>query len=363
MQKNKKIILTSSVFLIIILLIILKINGSTGEKRTAQTPTVVLGNVQVGEISKSETLTGDILPIQQANIYSKVNGNIEKIFVDIGDKVNTNQILALIDTTIYSHNSKQAEANYYQAEVNYENNKLTYDRNQKLYEQNLIAKQDLDNSKTAMDASFAQKDAAYANYLNARTQLSYCKITAPFKGTITKRFYDPGAYISGSGNSLFILMNIDRLKSIVNMPEKDVPILDQISEIEVTADAFPDKMFKAKLKKISGAVDLTTRTMEVEIDIENPSKMLKPGMFASINLIWEKKENALILPDEVVLNDDQGNYVYVVNTQNVVSKKYVTVGIQQNNKDEILSGINKADMIVFVGQNLVRDKIKVKVTK
>ena len=368
MSKNRKNgIIISIAALIIIVIIAIKITGSGPSQRAATIPTIVTGKLLKGEVERSESLTGDILPIQQANIFTKVNGNIEKIYVDIGDLVNQNQVLALIDTTIYSQNMKQAKANYMQALASFENSQLIFNRNQKLLEQNLIAKQDLDNAKTALDVASAQKEASYAAYTNALTQLSYCKIKAPFTGHITKRMYDPGTYVSTStsnqGSILFTLMNVDQLKSIVNIPEKDVPLLKNINDIEIIPDAIPGKIFKAKLKKISEAIDINTRTMPVEIDIENNEKQLKPGMFATIILILDRKKNADFLPNQVVLDDDGGNYVYLLTPDSTVTKKYIQLGIQQNNKNEVLSGLNDSDNIVFVGQELIKDKMKVRVAK
>jgi membrane fusion protein, multidrug efflux system len=366
-KKKRNLIAASIVTLIIITLIVIRIANSSSVQRGIPAPVVEEGKITRGEIVKSESFTGDILPIQQASVYTKVNGNIEAIYVDIGDKVKKGQILALIDTTIYSQNMRQAKANYMQALANFENEKITFERNQKLFEDKLIAKQDLDNAKTAMDVSSAQEESANAAYSNAQTQLSYCRIIAPFSGFITKRYYDPGAYVTSSNNNqssiLFDLMNTDKLKSMVNIPEKDVPLLSTIKDIEVIPDALPGKVYHAVLKKISEAVDLDTRTMAVEIDIENPTQILKPGMFATITIILQKDENSLILPNEVVLNDEQGNYVYTINHDNTVSKKYVQVGIQQDNKDEILSGVDEKDRIVFVGQTLIKDRMKVKIAK
>ena len=365
-KKRRNGIIVSIIALIIIAIIFIKIKSSDAPQRRASIPVVVPGKLLKGEIVKSESLTGDILPIQQANIFTKVSGNIEKIYADIGDQVMQNQVLALIDTTIYSQNMKQAKANYMQALASLENNKLIYDRNQKLLEQNLIAKQDLDNAKTSLDVASAQKEASYAAYTNAMTQLSYCKITAPFAGYITKRMFDPGTYVSASSNQgsiLFTLMNVNRLKSIVNIPEKDVPLLKSVNSIEVIPDALPGKIFKAELTKISQAVDINTRTMAVEIDIENSEKILKPGMFATINLILEKKENSNFLPNQVVLNDDKGDYIFLLNADSTVAKKYIQLGIQQNNKYEVLAGLNENDNIVFVGQELIKDKMKVRIAK
>jgi len=367
MSTKKKSVYSIIIILIVLAVTALKISTSNTEKRGIPAPLVVKGNAARGEIVNSLSFTGDIMPIQQATIYSKVNGNLEKIFVDIGSVVAQGQVLALIDTTIYSQNAKQANASYYQADVNYQNNKINYERSKKLFEQNLIARQDLENAKTLMDGSLAQEQAAYANYSNAITQLSYCKVVAPFSGIITKRYFDQGAYISSTGtspnSSLYILMNVTQLKSYVNVPEKNVPLLNKVTDLIVTADALPGITFKATVKKISGAVDLTTRTMQVEIDIENINKMLKPGMFANITLVLDKKENVLILPNQVVQDDDKGNFVYLLKPDSTVEKRTVKIGIKQDTKYEVLSGITESDQIIFVGQSLVKDKMKVKIAK
>ncbi len=371
MQKKKKLtyFISAAVILLLIIAAVLRIknNASTASKRPVTTPVVKLGKAYYGEIARAESLTGDIMPVQQANIYSKVNGNIEKIYADIGDRVSKGQLLALIDTTIYSQNAKQAHGSFLQASANLENAKLNYNRNKSLFKQNLIAQQDLDNSKTAYDVAHAQEEAAGANYSNSLTQLSYCKVTAPFAGYITKRFLDPGAYVTSSTNSasssLFTLMDIDNLKAMINLPEKDVPLIPQVRDVQVIADALPGKVFKAKLKKISEAVDLSTRTMAIEVDIDNTGKLLKPGMFATINIILGKKSGVLLLPNYAVLNDETGNYVFVLNPDSTVTQTYVQVGIQQNNLDEILSGLDTANKIVFVGQTLIKNGSKVKIAK
>jgi membrane fusion protein (multidrug efflux system) len=368
MHTSKKIYLISGTVIFILLAIfIIKIAGGDSSIRQIPKPVVMIGKLNKGNIQKIESFTGDILPIQQASIYSKVNGNIEKNFVDIGARVSSNQILSLIDTTLYSQTAKQSKANYMQAEANYQNAKLSYERNKKLLEQKLIAQQDLDNAKAANDVAIAQREAAEAIYNNSITQLSYCKITAPFAGTITKRNFDPGSYVTATTNAqgsvLFMLMNIDRLKTIVNVPERSVPNLSNVEEVIVTADAIPNKKFSARITKISQAIDLATRTMPVEIEIDNSGSLLKPGMFAAIQFVTKKKSNSDIIPNQIVLNDEKGDFVYIINPDTTVSKKYILLGIRMDDKLEVLSGLTEADRIVFVGQTLIKDKMKVKITK
>lgn len=368
MKKNRKgLIIIAAIAAVLVVVFVLKISSGGSAGRGTPKPVVVVGTLTEGEIENREVLTGDILPDQQANIFTKVNGNIEKIYVDIGSRVSQNQVLALIDTTIYIQNVKQAKASLMQAEANYQNAKLTFERNKKLLEQKMISQQDLDNSKAAFDISIAQKQAADAVYNNAVTQLNYCRITAPFSGIITKRMYDQGSYVSSSAGSqssvLFILAKADKLKMVVNMPERSVPNLSKVQEITIKADAVKDKEYKGKITKTSQAIDLSTRTMAVEVEILNPDQALKPGMFATVVFVTDKKPNAEMLPLQVVLNDEAGNFIYTMNPDTTVSKKYVQTGIKMDNNIEIVSGITKEDKIVVVGQTLIKDKMKVKISK
>jgi len=371
MTKKKKIglvvIVSLSIVLIIAAYLRVRQNAAEASARPPMIASVILGKVSSGDIEKTETLTGDILPIQQAEIYARVSGNIEKIYVDIGDYVRAGQVLALIDTTLYSQNAKQAYANYTLAAANLENAKINNERNSSLFKQNLIAKQDADNARTAYEVALAQKEAAYSAYKNSMTLLGYCKVTAPFPGYITKRAFDAGAYVSlsvnGLGSVMFTIMDYDRLKAVVNLPEKDIAFLSDVLDIKVVADALPGQSFNARLSKSSGAVDMSTRTMQTEILIENTNKQLKPGMFASIEFTLARKSDALRLPNDVILEDKKGDFVYVVNQDTIAFKKYISIGIETDTQVEVLSGISDNDKIVFSGQTLVKNGAKVRIIK
>src|SRR5689334_5573738 len=153
--------------------------------------------------------TGDVVPIQQANIYAKVGGALERVQADMGAVVRRDQLLALIDTTELAQQAAQASATWENARINYE-------RTKELAEQNLVAKQDLDNADAAMKV-------ARANDAGARTRLGYARITAPFAGIVTKRFLDAGATVTANTTTLFTLMDLDAMKIIVNVLERDIP--------------------------------------------------------------------------------------------------------------------------------------------
>ena len=369
LKKKRNYLIVIALLVIVIIIVVLKIQDymEGSSKRPVASQNVVLANPEKKTISNYISLTGDIAADQQANIYSRVSGNIEKIFVDIGQFVQKGQILALIDSTIYAQNTRQAQGLYAQAEANFQNAKMNYERNNKLSDQNLIAKQEVDNAKTAYEVAKAQKEAQNASYKNALTQLNYCKITAPFAGYITKRMLDAGAYVTASTTSasstLFVLMDIAKVKILANLPEKNINILDKVKDADIKVDAFANRIFKGIIARTSEAVDPGTRTMQFEIDINNADRTLKPGMFATATFILEKKEDALTLPLNVVINDDKGQFVYKFTPDSTVRKVYVKTGLQEESLIEIVQGLDQSDRVVVIGQTLIKDKMKVKVVR
>lgn len=147
--------------------------------------------------------TGDMIAVRQADIFSKVTGNLEQVYVNIGTPVRMGQILALIDTT-------ELYQTYQQASATFINAKLTFDRTADLFDKKLASKQDYDNSDAALQVAQAARDGA-------ATRLSYARIVAPFPGVITKRFLDAGVLVTPNNTTLFTLMSLDSMKVIVNV--------------------------------------------------------------------------------------------------------------------------------------------------
>ena len=371
MSKNRKkayyYITGILVLLAIFVYLRLRANAADAGKVLRPAPTVQVSDPRVGSIERTISFTGDIDAIQEATIFPRVNGNIEEEYVNIGSYVTKGEILALIDTSVYSENVRQAKGIYLQARATLENDKLTYERNKSLLSQNLIAKQDLDNSEAAYKVALAQEQAAAATLKNTEIQLGYCRVQAPFTGYVTRRFFDPGTYVTSSTNSnsstLFYLADLNRVKVLVNVLEEDIPLLPKVEDAQIKVDAYPNMTFHGKITRISQQLDLSTRTMPVEIDIDNPRALLKPGMFANVDLIFDKAENALVLPSQVILKDDSGTYVYTLDAGDVVHKNYVKIGVVHDNEDQILSGLTSDKQVVFMGYDMVHDGMKVRVAK
>jgi RND family efflux transporter MFP subunit len=149
-------------------------------------------------------------------------------------------------------------------------------------------------------------------------------------------------------------MDLDAMKVIVNILERDIPLVDIGTQAAITVDAFPGKEFTGSVTRYSQAVDPATRTMAVEIDIPNHDHLLKPGMFANVTLVTEEHPNAMTLPTMAILKDDQGPFVFTA-VADTARKRRVKTGNDQGDKTEILSGISDSDRVITTGQQFVKD--------
>lgn len=341
MTKKSKIILLASACILLALVAYRFLAGNGAADGRRQSLLLVKVQKPTREAVKYELqFTGDMVAVRQASIYSKVDGNLERVFVDIGSQVLAGQTLATIDTTLLYQQYQQAAATYENAAVNYR-------RTRELSEQNLVAKQDIDNADAAAKV-------AKAAYELAATRLGYARITAPFSGFITKRYLDPGSSVTANNVTLFMLMDLNAMKVIVNVLEKDIPLIKEGKQAQVTVDAYPDKEFVGTVKRYAEAVDLSTRTMAVEVDVPNRDRLLKPGMFARVTMVVDEHPNALTVPTAAILSDDKGAYVFVT-VSNMAKRIQVKPGAEQNARTEILNGLSGGENVVTTGQQFIKD--------
>jgi membrane fusion protein (multidrug efflux system) len=160
--------------------------------------------------------------------------------------------------------------------------------------------------------------------------------------------------VKESTTSLFVLMDLDAMKVIVNALEKDIPLIKEGKQAQVIVDAYPGKEFVGSVTRYAEAVDLSTRTMAVEIDVPNRNRVLKPGMFARVTLVVNEHPNAITVPTQAVLSDDKGSYVFVA-VNDTARRTPVIIGTEQSSRIEILRGLTGDEQIIATGQQFVKD--------
>lgn len=311
-------------------------------RQGATTARVYVSHPVYAPISQSITLTADIQPINQAAIYSQVSGYLDEISVRRGYHVKKGQVLAKINDTTYRAQLQQA-----QATMNYTCKNA--ERYKKLVAKNLV-------SLDSYDLAKEQCEQSRAAVTYAKKNLAYTEITAPFSGYIFNRMVDKGATIPAttgaiaSGQSpLFTIVDVHTVKIVISVPESQVRFLHIGLPLQVMADAYPGKVFPGKITRMNPALDIQTRTLAVEIDMDNSAGLLKPGMFARAVLLLQTIPHALTVPNEALLNRNGDYYLYRVEG-GIAHRVKVKLGVRGKKHVQILSGISPDDQIVVLGQ-------------
>jgi RND family efflux transporter MFP subunit len=296
-------------------------------------------------------LPGNVQPFITSPIYSRTNGYLRKWYVDIGGRVKEGQLLAVIETPEVDQQLQQARSNLLTAQANLELAAITKSRYQGLLKSNAVAQQDVDNAVGTFNANKAIVEADQAAVDQYTALVSFEKVYAPFDGVITARNTDIGDLInSGSGGGvktdLFHIAQPGKLRVYVNVPEE----YSRGTKVGMTADLhlaeFPDRKFQGKLVRTADAINVTTRTLLVEIDVDNPTGTLLTGSYAEVHLAVPTQSSTFLLPVNTLIFRSAGLQVGVVRDGKVVLSA-VTPGHDFGSQIAIVSGLKPDDQVII----------------
>jgi RND family efflux transporter MFP subunit len=296
-------------------------------------------------------LPGNVQPFITSPIYSRTSGYLKKWYFDIGAHVKQGQLLAVIDTPEVDQQLQQSLSNLNTAKANLTLAEITKNRYQGLLKKNAVSQQDADNAVGTYDANKAIVDANQANVKQLQALQSFEKIYAPFDGVVTARNTDIGDLInSGSSGTaktdLFHISQPGKLRVYVNVPEE----YSQGIKVGMTADLslaeFPGRKFQGKLVRTAEAINMTTRTLLIEIEVDNPTGTLLTGSYAEVHLKVATQASTLLLPVNALLFRSEGLRVGVVKDGKVVLSA-VTPGRDFGNQIEVVSGLQPADQVII----------------
>jgi membrane fusion protein (multidrug efflux system) len=305
------------------------------------------------DVVQTLRLSATVSPYYQTTLYSKVSGYLKRIAVDKGDIVKAGQILAVID-------DPELLERYHQAQSEFQIKKVTYERLANVRKENadVIAKQDV--------------DVAEANYQGAKhaldqlaSMLDYTKVRAPYSGTVTARFVDPGALIQAATSSatqavpLFTIMDISKLRFYINVPQEDAPFVKKGTPVTIAVSDVPGKILKATVTRSTVALDPGTRSLLAEVEVPNPGQSLAPGMFAEVVVELRRHPEALVVPPAALVSEGASKAVFSVD-QGTARKIPVQTGIDDGLWVEIISGLTGTEDIVVTGKARVSDGARVK---
>src|SRR6266436_5847726 len=321
----------------------------------AETAQVALTAVSV--VSPKQTaptqeiiLPGNVQPFITSPIYARTNGYLRKWYVDIGARVKQGRLLAVIETPEVDQQLQQARSNLLTAQANLELASITKTRYLGLLKTNAVSQQDVDNAVGTYNANKAIVEADQAAVDQYTALVSFEKVYAPFDGVVTARNTDIGNLInSGSGGGvktdLFHIAQPGKLRVYVNVPEE----YSQGVKIGMTADLslaeFPGRKFQGKLVRTAEAINVTTRTLLIEIDVDNPAGTLLTGSYAEVHLKVPTQASTFLLPVNALLFRSEGLRVGIVRNGKVTLSA-VTPGHDFGSQIEIVSGLKADDQVI-----------------
>ena len=310
-------------------------------------PTVETTSPTSAKANLGTPLPADVQPFIEAAIHARASGYLKNWFVDIGEHVTNNQVLAEIDTPELDEQLAQAKANLDEAVAARDLAKITADRWTELLKTASVSDQETAEKKSDYVLKQATVEAAHANLDRLNDLKSFDRVTAPFDGVVTARNTDIGQLISsGSGPELFRLAQTNPLRVYVRVPQLLVHSISPGQNATLTFQDMPGREFEATVTRTAGAVDSNSRTLQVELQVPNPHGEILSGSYAQVRFNESAGADVLALPDNALIFRAQGMQVAVVDADNTVQLRSIKLGRDFGNTVEVLSGLNATDHVI-----------------
>lgn len=316
------------------------------------------------KFSTTLQIPGELIAYQQVDIYAKVTSFVKELKVDIGSEVSEGQLLMLLEAPELSSQMLAAESRLKSQEAIYAASNASYNR---LIETSktpgTVSQNDLDLALAKKNSDLANLEAARANSKEISTMRGYLEIRAPFSGIITARNVNLGAYVGPSGKgSEFPLLTLQQQKQLrlaVSVPEAFTGYLKQDDEVSFKVRSQPSEVYKARVKRMAGALDLRLRAERIEMDVVNENKALLPGTVAEVTIPLAAKDSTFVVPKTAIVNSSEGVFVIrVVNgkAQRVSVKK----GRDINDQSEVFGELQVNDKLITKGSEEIKEGAEVK---
>jgi RND family efflux transporter MFP subunit len=323
-----------------------KLARTTSEAAVAS---VTVIHPQAGAPNQEIVLPGYAQAFTDTPVYARTSGYLKVWHFDIGAHVRKGDLLAEIDTPEVDQQLRQARADLATAQANLQLAEITAKRNEDLLKTRAVSTQDRDNANGALAADKAIVQSNDGNVARLAQLQSYEKVYAPFDGIITARSTDIGALIDADANSpskeLFHLAAIDTLRVYVAVPEQYSSAAQVGATASLTLDEFPGESFQGRLVRNANAIDLASRTLLVEVDVDNPAGRLLPGAYTSVHLSLPSTVRSATVPANTLLFRKEGLRTAVVRNGHAQLAP-VTIGRDYGEKVEILSGLQPTDEVI-----------------
>jgi RND family efflux transporter MFP subunit len=320
------------------------------ETNALAAPDVTVSKAKSGSPNSEIVLPGNIIAFEDAPIYARTNGYLSRWYFDIGARVHKGQLLAVISTPEVDQQLLQARADLATAESNAGYAKNTAQRYQNLLQSDAVSRQDTDNFTTQAQSSNTTVKSQQANVQRLEQLQSFERVYAPFNGVVTSRSIDIGQLIDqGAAKELFHLSSTDTLRVYVNVPQ--VYSRDALpgAKAQLTFAEYPGRSFEGNLVRTAKAIDLVSRTLLVEVDVDNRSGQLAPGAYTEVHLKVGRPVTTVVIPVSALLFRKEGlRVVSVQHTADGDTAKLIPIAVGHDDGDtvQVVSGLDPDTPIV-----------------
>lgn len=308
---------------------------------------VEVATLQRGEVFAVYTGTASLETDADALVVAKVGGQVIKVFVEEGDRVEKDQVLARLDGDRLRLDMERQLANLRKREQE-------YNRSVQLFERGLV-------SSGAFEDLKYELEALSATHRMAQLEYSYTDIRAPIAGVVAQRYIRLGNTITAN-EPAFQVTELDPLIAYIHIPEREFRRLEPGQTAELSLDAIPGRRFQAKVQRISPIVDPATGTFKVTMEVPDQGGHLKPGMFGRFNIVWDRRQDVLLVPRVAVIDDDLSESVFVVR-DGKAERRTIRTGYVRGSLVEVVDGLSGDEDVVIIGQSGLRDGTQVDVVR
>lgn len=322
-------------------------------------PLVVAAPASVRDVPVLVRAPIDVRPLTQADVGSKTVGYLDAVLVDRGDVVRKGQLLAVVRPSELPDQLTAARSAVSQATASAALAKANLERAQALAPRGLVSQAELQNASNAAAASDAQLAVAQAQLGVYATRLGETRLEAPFDGVIVARRLDPGALVGAGTGAIVSVARIDTVRVFVSVNERAAPQVRLGQPAKLTFDALPGKEFEATVQRLAPSFDPLTRTLDAELQLPNPDRVLRPGMYGEAALELARHRGSLVVPVEAVQLSNGKAFVFVLEGD-VVRRRAVVLGEDLGEELELASGLTPGTVVVQRGIDGLSDGARVR---
>jgi RND family efflux transporter MFP subunit len=340
---------------------------SASSARTASNvrpaPLVAVARVEVRDVPVTVSAPVDLRPLQVVDIGSKTLGYLDAVLVDWGDRVKRRQLIATVRPSDLPDQLDAERAARTQTQAAIALARSNYDRAQKLSPSGLVSVQELQQATSSLATSQAAEAASKARIEALAVRIGETRIVSPIDGYVLARRLDPGALVGpGAAGPIVTVAQTRTLRVFVAVNEHDAPRIHLGQDAQVELDAFVGRVFSGKVVRISPAFDLSTRTLNVEVQLPNPEGELRIGMYGRASIVLEVHSNATVVPDSAVVINSLGRFAFVLDGDKV-RRRTIETGVDGGTWLEVLKGLAAGEEVVTLGTDALADGMQVRVSR